>query len=183
MQLDAHLGRSGAQPSRAGHRVGPSDDRCLDVRSTPVVQRDGQALRLDAHAVRTLDSSEPGDVGHHLSPHARVRMAVGLAEPARLQSVQADEGQPGRFGEPTLEELERSARDDRDLTDACGEPFERRGDVDERRCGVGVIDDRGERPVEVERHECIRCVGVERFEGPGDVHDGTQLRPRSTWRS
>ena len=42
-----------------------------------------------------------------------------------------------------------------------------------RRRRVGILDDGRQRAVEVERHQGVRGVGVERLEQRGPIHDGS----------
>ena len=109
------------------------------------VQRDGQALGLDVDPLGRLG---PG-LDHDVVDHRRPGVVLGPAQGA-LEAVEAGQRDACGPAEHRGQERRRSARNDRDQGERSGELGQQYGDARQRPRPGRVLDDGGQRPVEVE---------------------------------
>ena len=165
---DIFAGRT-SSPVRAACRSAQACTSAADLGPGAVVDGQREALRLDERPRRCRRPAGRDDVGDHLAPGPAVGWSVAAPLRDPLEAVEPRDDDDG--GSSAVEEVGGAARQDGDEGVAVGEGSERVDGAGERPGGGRVVDDGGQRAVEVAQHASGRRVGAQRFEQGGEIFE------------
>ncbi len=168
-QLTRHLGRVHREAVAPGDPVDDRDGIGLALGGRAPVDRDGDTcLALYEQAGQlTFDLVGGGRDGVEIGLGAVIDDRPPVDHP--LEPVLPDEGELREVDRPG-EELDRPAADDGHGADHADEPRERVARARQKVSVGGIVDDGGDRPVEVDEHSCLVWLRRQRQQRRRQLH-------------